>query len=155
MSSKLRLYTRRFFWLHLLLALGVAGFLTIYFLTEDSPTFRLGDCFVRDHLGMYCPGCGGSRGMVLFLTGHPIKAFEAYPAYLFALLAFLWCDGCLLVSHIKKTDAPLRYIRLWMIFIPLAVAMIWAPLRTYFAHHFGYDPLGDLTQKALVFLAPR
>ncbi len=154
MSPKLRLFTRRFFFFHLLLGLAVAGFLTIYFLTDTSPTWRLGDCFVRDFFGFYCPGCGGSRGMVLFLTGHPLKAFEAYPAYLFALLALLWCDGCLFFAHVKKTDAPLRFIRLWFIFIPLAVAMIWAPLRSYFALKFGYDPLGDLTQKVLVFLAP-
>ena len=151
MSPKLRLYVRRFVWLHLLLAFAVGGFVTLYLLTDDSTTWRLGDCFVRDTFGAYCPGCGGSRGMILFLTGHPIAAFQAYPAYLFALAVLVWCDVCLLLAYVKKSDAPLRHLHLWLIFIPLAVALLWAPIRTYLALRFGYDPLGDLTILSLVF----
>lgn len=153
MHPTIRKYLKLALWLHIGLCLAIGGFLALYLITDDSTTFRLGDCFVRDHLHFYCPGCGGSRGLLLFFTGHPFKAFEAYPAYLFAFLIILWCDGTLLFAWVKNRADVLRHIHLWYLFIPVAVAVIWAPLRTYFALRFGYDPLGDLIPNALVFLA--
>ena len=154
MKSRIKKYALCLFFIQLGLFLLSLGFLYLYVATQDHPTFQLGACTVRDVLHIYCPGCGGSRGLLFLFTGHFLKAFEAYPAYLFAVLAFFVCDISLVVAVVKKREEPLRFIKWWYVLIFLAIAIIWAPVRSYLALRFGYDPLGDLTAISAVFTAP-
>ena len=154
MTPKTKTYAKYLIGVQVCLFLASLAFLTLYIATQDSPTFRLGACSIRDHLHLYCPGCGGSRGLLFLFTGHFLKAFEAYPAYLFAVLAFLVCDISLVVAVVKKREEPLRFIKWWYVLIFLAIAILWAPIRSYLALRFGYDPLGDLTAISAVFTAP-
>ena len=41
-------------------------------------------CLMRTVLGLYCPGCGGTRAVILLLEGHPIRSFFYHPVVLYA-----------------------------------------------------------------------
>lgn len=47
-------------------------------------------CLMRTMLGLYCPGCGGTRAVLLLLEGHPIRSFFCHPLVLYAATLAGW-----------------------------------------------------------------
>lgn len=47
-------------------------------------------CLMRTVLGLYCPGCGGTRAVILLLEGHPILSFLHHPVVLYAAVLGGW-----------------------------------------------------------------
>lgn len=47
-------------------------------------------CLMRTMLGMYCPGCGGTRAVLLLLEGHPVRSFFYHPVILYAAILGGW-----------------------------------------------------------------
>lgn len=47
-------------------------------------------CLMRTVLGLYCPGCGGTRAVILLLEGHPIRSFFYHPVVLYAAVLGGW-----------------------------------------------------------------
>ncbi len=44
-------------------------------------------CPFRVITGLYCPGCGGTRAVKLFLQGHWLMSFRFHPLVLYGVLA--------------------------------------------------------------------
>ena len=42
------------------------------------------------NLNQYCPGCGGTRAVILLLEGHPILSFLHHPVVLYAAVLGGW-----------------------------------------------------------------
>src|SRR5699024_11763741 len=47
-------------------------------------------CLMRTVLGLYCPGCGGTRAVLLLVEGHPIRSFFYHPVVLYAAVLGGW-----------------------------------------------------------------
>ncbi len=43
-------------------------------------------CLFHRLTGLYCPGCGGTRAVLLLLHGHPLRSFVYHPFVLYAAL---------------------------------------------------------------------
>ncbi len=58
-------------------------------------------CLFHLVTGYYCPGCGGTRALYLFLTGHWIKSFLFHPGGL--------CLFCLPLSMYPQDHWIIKY----------------------------------------------
>ena len=50
-------------------------------------------CLFHLVTGYYCPGCGGTRALYLFLTGHWIKSFLFHPLVVYAFSASIYVSA--------------------------------------------------------------
>lgn len=131
--------------LHIAGIFTVALFVLSVYLTADSPIHRVGDCVIRDFIGIYCPGCGGTRAVMALLQGDVFASFIYYPLLSVTLLLTLYWDGVLVLSLIRKNTALYRFApwQIWLS-VPILLLVQWI-LRNVLFFTIGYDPLGDLT----------
>ena len=59
----------------LLAALGLAYLVWRYILGEPT----VSRCWVWEHFGIYCPGCGGTRAVIALAHGHLLQALYYHP----------------------------------------------------------------------------
>lgn len=48
--------------------------------------FVTAECYFRTHLGLYCPGCGGTRAFFALLHGHFLQSLKYNPITLLFLV---------------------------------------------------------------------
>lgn len=104
-----------------------------------APDSLFPGCAFRAATGLWCPGCGLTRGFHQLLTGHPLSAMSYnifVPVVLVAVVASWW--GWMRTSWGKAERVWPAWTRQWMA-TGMAVALVaygvlrnvpWAPLRT-------------------------
>lgn len=99
------------------------SFLFIYFISFKFELHLL-DCIVFRELGIYCPGCGGTRSLIFLLRLDFLNSFLSYPPLIFSLFLIICCDILALLSIIKK---DLKYIKLfkteYFLIIPVIIVL--------------------------------
>ncbi len=148
MTEKQKKYLRVILWTHLGGVLAVPIFLLIAYLTRTWGIFRLGECYYRLLLHIYCPGCGGTRAIKALVSFDLWEAFVLCPNLFIVAAAILWVDLWFLLSVITKREKLLRIGTPRIFWGVLAAVLIVAAIRTILAYTIGYDPLGDLTISA-------
>jgi len=70
-----------------LMLTGVGGFLLWVFL----PAVKIPQpaCFFWKYLGIYCPGCGGTRSLVAFLHGQFVESLWYHPLIMYGVTMYL------------------------------------------------------------------
>ena len=71
------------------------GILLLYRLSPGLFSLFLVPCVVQSTLGIYCPGCGGTRAVSALLQGDLITSFICHPLVLYTALI----GGWFLISH--------------------------------------------------------
>lgn len=68
-------------------------------------------CMFHAITGWYCPGCGGTRALYFFLTGHWIKSFVYHPLvlYTFVGLCYIAIRYSFVVLQRKNYDNHATY----------------------------------------------
>ncbi len=102
---------KRFIFYNLLLLFVTLSFLTLYFISLKFDLHLL-DCALYRELGVFCPGCGGTRSLVFLLRLDFLNSFIAYPPLIISLLLILTCDFLCVFSIIKR---DMKYIRLFRV----------------------------------------
>ena len=51
--------------------------------------FVTAECYFRTHLGIYCPGCGGTRAFLALVHGHFLQSLKYNPITLLFLVDVL------------------------------------------------------------------
>ena len=100
-------------------------------------------CILVETLGLYCPGCGGTRGVSHLLSFRLKEAFLSYPPLLLFVGMWLWYDGQLCYALLKNREQRLPKIRTRHI-ITSAVVILLVFLLRNLALLWGYDYLGDI-----------
>ncbi len=87
-------------------------------------------CPLYDHLGILCPGCGGTRAALALLRGDVIASLQCNPTTigLFSVLV-LWYFELAAAKFGKKIKLFPRGIWFWGIVIVLI--LIWAVVRNF------------------------
>lgn len=49
----------------------------------------LSECMFNKYLGIYCPGCGGTRAIISLFKGHFIRSFIYHPFVIYAVSMYL------------------------------------------------------------------
>lgn len=81
------------------------------------------NCYVRERIGLYCPGCGGTRAFMYFLHGHFLQSFFAHPIVLYTAVVYVcFMINMILVGHfhmkIKEMNIlPYIYVGIGIILV--------------------------------------
>ena len=103
------------------LAAGVLGAGAIWLLRLDLSPFLL-PCALRTWLGIYCPGCGGSRSFSFLLHGQILQSLFYHPLvpYGAAVCGWYWITHTL--RHL--TRGRIKGMRYRNLYCYLAVAIV-------------------------------
>ena len=73
----------------ILCVLALVGFALLSFF-DLKLTDLVGKCALKELAGVYCPGCGGTRATVFFLTGHWLRSLIYHPLVPYAGILGGW-----------------------------------------------------------------
>jgi Protein of unknown function (DUF2752) len=96
--------TREFGFLHALGLAGLTGLLAARFLPLSGLPFF--NCFLREHTGWPCPGCGLTRVAIRVAHGDIGGAFDANPLGAVAALGFAGCTVLALLQFLFRLPVP-------------------------------------------------
>lgn len=78
-------------------------------------------CLFHLVTGYYCPGCGGTRALYLFLTGHWIKSFLFHPLVVYAFFVCLYLCIRKILDHKYHPNARLLWIALGLLAVNFVI----------------------------------
>lgn len=85
-------------------------------------------CLFRIFTGLPCPGCGMTRALILFLTGHPSEAMDMHPLVIFVVS---FPVICLILKKVLKNY--LQFIKCYgiILLIVFIVVYIWRMIQFF------------------------
>lgn len=95
-------------------------------------------CAFRMVTGFYCPGCGGTRAVKFFLSGHIIKSFIYHP-----LVPYLGIGGGIFmvsqtVSRVTKGKVKGMQFRNWYVYMMGIIILIQFLIKNILLYFYGY-----------------
>ena len=120
---------KRDFWLVNVLT-GSAVLLTLFFLllqhTGVLPSFP---CVLYMALGIYCPGCGGTRALRALLGGHFIQSLRYNPAVICGILLILYYELGAVITLVKRNGKRYMYHKMWPLAVYLSMVAVFTVAR--------------------------
>lgn len=113
----------------------------LLFFTPLNLSYIIPACSFKTVTGMYCPGCGGTRAVWCFITGHWIKSFLYHPfvPYCGILYIIFMVKGTLAVA----TKERIRYMKFrnGYIFSGIAIILFQFVIKNALLLIYGTDVL--------------
>jgi hypothetical protein len=107
----------------------------LVFKMTDGKAF---ECVFLTYVGIYCPGCGGSRSLNALLSFKFVRSFLLYPPILITSLMLLIYDIFLFFSIIRNDYLPMKRFGLkFVLIIPISIGITFI-LRTVLLF-MGFD----------------
>jgi hypothetical protein len=107
----------------------------LVFKMTDGKAF---ECVFLTYVGIYCPGCGGSRSLNALLSFKFVRSFLLYPPILITSLMLLIYDIFLFFSIIRNDYSPMKRFGLkFVLIIPISIGITFI-LRTVLLF-MGFD----------------
>ena len=126
------------------LILSALVYALVFHLASSGATDILSKpCYIQKTLGIYCPGCGGTRAVYALVQFKIAEAFWMYPPLFAAILAVLCYDARVMRALLTKNISYLENYR-YYIFILIPIAVILNFLLNNALLFFGIDRLGDI-----------
>ena len=94
-------------------------------------------CVLRTFLGIYCPGCGGTRALEYLLQGQLLKSLYYHPIVLYGAVICGWYWITHTLKHLTKGRIKgMRYRNLYayLAAVILAINFIWKNFMLIFGH---------------------
>lgn len=80
---------------------ALLGYVALRWIIPNLPD---SECVVHMLLGIYCPGCGGTRAVIALLHGEFLKSAWYHPFVMYTVLMYAW----FMISHtLEKLHVPL------------------------------------------------
>lgn len=73
-----------------LVALGLGMIGAFLFLKFVLPNMPERPCIIFEYLGVYCPGCGGTRAVIHLLHGRLLKSVWYHPLVMYGVVLYVW-----------------------------------------------------------------
>ena len=115
--------------------------LFLYSSSDGSPSVF--DCSFKNSTLLYCPGCGGSRGLYYFLTFDWVRSFVYCPAILVTVGILAFLDLRVVRAFIKDSPEPIRTFPSKLFLIIPAVLLLNFIVRNVVLL-CGIDYIGDI-----------
>lgn len=119
----------------LLFAVGIVDRLAPGLLEQFSPS-----CFARQHVGMYCTGCGATRAVLAILHGHFFESlyFNVVVLYVVAFYSVYVLRGAL--YFISKGKYRYMKFHVVYVFVGLGIVVVQAIVKNValFVYHYTW-----------------
>lgn len=99
-------------------------------------------CPARIYLHLYCPGCGGSRALHLFMQGHFLTSFLYHPIVLYGAAVYLPFMVTQTAKYVTKGRIKGMPMRMGYLYGALAVIGINWVVKNALLIGWGIDLLG-------------
>ena len=108
-------------------------------------------CVFHAVTGLYCPGCGGTRAVVVLFQGDVLRAFLYQPVVVYGAVLYIWFMVSHTVEYLSghRLRIGLRY-RNWYLYAALVIVVINLAVKNIVLTAFGVDVLKLLDAHALV-----
>ena len=100
-------------------------------------------CNIAARIGLYCPGCGGSRAALALCRGRIAEAFFYYPPIPLAALCLLIADIRITLYLLGRGRMPSRRFGYGVLILCVASVIALCIVRNVLLLR-GIDPLGDI-----------
>lgn len=88
------------------------------------PNITIPSCFIYTILGLYCPGCGGTRAVNALLQGQLLQSLWYHPLVLYTIVVF----GIFMISHtlerLKIGSISGLKFREWHLYVALGIMVV-------------------------------
>ena len=101
-------------------------------------------CFIKEALHIYCPGCGGTRALILLLTLHPLKSFFIYPPLTIGALILFELDLRMLLCAVRENEKYMQnysYRRFYILALAIILNFL---IKNFYLLVFEIDLIGDI-----------
>ena len=119
----------------LLIGVGIVNRLAPEFLEQSSPS-----CFVRQHVGMYCTGCGATRAVLAVLRGQFLQSlyFNVVVMYVIVFYGIYVLRGA--VYFISKGKYMYMKFHTAYVFVGLGIVVVQAIVKNValFVYHYTW-----------------
>ena len=119
----------------LLIFVGIVDRLAPDFLEQASPS-----CFVRRYVGMYCTGCGATRGVLAILHGHFLQSlyFNVAVMYVTVFYGIYVLRGAL--YFVSKGKYMYMKFHAAYVFVGLGIVVVQAIVKNValFVYHYTW-----------------
>ncbi len=108
----------------------VVGILCLWgYLKFLEPVVRTRGCAFRALTGMFCPGCGGTRAMIAFLTGHFLQSIWYHPLVPYSgvlYFGFMLTHTLVKIPFVRKAFPRLRGMRFrdWYMYVAIGLVIL-------------------------------
>jgi hypothetical protein len=104
------------------------------------------ECMMRHYLGLYCPGCGGTRAVVTLLQGDIRSSLHFHPVILYTVILYLWfmISNTIQIASKGKIAIGLKYRNLY-VYIALVIVLINWIFKNYMLIRYGITLTGGLS----------
>ena len=110
------------------------GYIALRWIIPNLPD---AECVVHKFLGLYCPGCGGTRAVIALLHGELLKSAWYHPFVMYTVLMYAW----FMISHtLEKLHVPLirgMLFKTWIMYGMLVMIGLNFVLKNVLKFGFG------------------
>lgn len=104
------------------LFLGISFVAGVLFYFILLPRLTLPTCIVNTYLGLYCPGCGGTRALISLLQGHLLWSLWYHPLVPYSAFIF----GSFMITQALARLTRFRYFHglhfhNWYLYVALVI----------------------------------
>lgn len=101
-------------------------------------------CTFKKVTGLYCPGCGGTRAVEAFVTGHFIKSFIYHPFVPYCGILYIIFMARGTIAFLTKGKYQYMKFRDGYIFIGIAILLLQFIIKDVMLLGFGKDIINGL-----------
>ncbi len=113
------------------------------YLACERAGLSLFHCKIASALGLYCPGCGGSRAVAALLSGRILRSFLYHPSVPIAAACLTFYDVRTACFLLGKGRMPSRRLGLFLFLFCIASVIVGCFVKNALLFH-GIDILGDI-----------
>ena len=127
---------------HLVIAVFVCGFLLLDAFDVFDRFFIY--CPFHFFLHLYCPACGGTRAVWLFLSGDIVGSLIYNPTAVALLLALVYYEVASIRSLVTKRLDYIRGVRFFPLYTVVGMCLLYCIVRNLLLVFGIYDGIGEL-----------
>lgn len=109
------------FMYHLLLKIGMAAALAVVICYVCGWKIPQYPCIMRSMLGLYCPGCGGTRAFLFLIHGQILKSLFYHPVVAYAVAFLILYMGSQTIMRLTKQKVSALHFRIGYCYIGVVI----------------------------------
>jgi len=88
------------------------------------------ECYFREHYGILCPSCGGTRCVINFLNGNFLEALKYHVVFFITILYLIMLNIVFIINNFKtKPILEKIYPKWWYLIIWGVVLLLYTIIR--------------------------